>query len=241
MNESSHYFSDQLEGCCQLANANLLNTRRLNRCREVPCVKQAHISADNRVGLTLIELLVTIVIIACLAGIVLVLLSRVRTSAKFVTCRSNQRQIGYAFQMYTNAHDGTFPLRPEGAPVYEKYLARALKGYISGMFPPCPKAPATDREEYPLDYGLNWDRYSTRRSEEQDFLPRTRRVRPENARYVTYLFDEWRVDQQALSYTWHCPQATLGMNNSINVLYPDLHAQPEKGWDRLGWQLGGAP
>lgn len=60
-------------------------------------------------GFTLIELLVVISIIALLISILLPALSNARSTAQELRCQINQRQIGLALQMYTNASNGSFP------------------------------------------------------------------------------------------------------------------------------------
>ena len=59
-------------------------------------------------GLTLIELLVAISITSLLMSILLPALGRTRKQAKSVLCKSNLRQLGFAFSMYTNDNSGSF-------------------------------------------------------------------------------------------------------------------------------------
>jgi prepilin-type N-terminal cleavage/methylation domain-containing protein len=58
---------------------------------------------------TLIELLVVIAIIAILAAILFPVFARARESARRATCLSNLKQLGTAFQMYTQDYDEVYP------------------------------------------------------------------------------------------------------------------------------------
>jgi len=58
---------------------------------------------------TLIELLVVVALIAILSGIILPVFARVREAGRRTTCLSNIRQLGMAFALYTQDHDGAFP------------------------------------------------------------------------------------------------------------------------------------
>jgi prepilin-type N-terminal cleavage/methylation domain-containing protein/prepilin-type processing-associated H-X9-DG protein len=66
-------------------------------------------NASRRRGFTLVELLVVIGIIALLISILLPSLSRAREQGNMIKCLSNIRQLGIAFQGYTNQSKGRFP------------------------------------------------------------------------------------------------------------------------------------
>lgn len=64
---------------------------------------------SSKRAFTLIELLVVIAIIALLLAILMPSLRRARDQARAVTCRSNLKQIGLAFTLYTEDNAGKFP------------------------------------------------------------------------------------------------------------------------------------
>lgn len=61
--------------------------------------------AARRIGFTLMELLITITIIAVLALLVFAVANRLKDSARSVTCSNNLRQIGVAFAAYHSDHN----------------------------------------------------------------------------------------------------------------------------------------
>ena len=60
-------------------------------------------------ALTLVEMLVTIAVIATLAGLLTPALGRARQSARTTACLSNLRQMGIALQAYVNESEGRLP------------------------------------------------------------------------------------------------------------------------------------
>lgn len=72
--------------------------------------KDVRMSARNRnkKGFTLIELLVVIAIIALLLAIVMPSLSKAKEHAKFLICKTNLKQYGYAGMLYLDDNNGRF-------------------------------------------------------------------------------------------------------------------------------------
>jgi len=62
-----------------------------------------------RRGFSLVDILVSIAVMAVLIGILLPSLSRVRESARRVICQSNMKQIGLGITMYAEDHDSLIP------------------------------------------------------------------------------------------------------------------------------------
>lgn len=81
------------------------------------------------ISFTLIELLITITVIALLAGMLLPALQQVRERAKSIECTGNLRQIGQACSMYNNDF-GSFLLGYGSYATTCNYW-RTLAGYLS--------------------------------------------------------------------------------------------------------------
>ncbi|MCX8090365.1 MAG: DUF1559 domain-containing protein [Verrucomicrobiae bacterium] len=67
---------------------------------------------------TLIELLVVIAIIAILAAMILPALATARHKAHGMACMNNSRQLGLAWRLYTDDHNGVLPNNDSGPAAY---------------------------------------------------------------------------------------------------------------------------
>ena len=118
----------------------------------------------NRTGFTLTELLVVIASIAILAAILFPVFARARERARQSSCINNLKQIGVAFELYTDSYDGQLPDRrdlkaslPGGYRPWTSWppsdpragwAALVLKPYISGGGVwTCPSVAGSDLEE----------------------------------------------------------------------------------------------
>ena len=70
----------------------------------MPSHTRTHRSSSHR-GLTIVDVLVTLVVITVLIGLLLPVLGPIRESARRVVCQSNQRQLGVGMLLYANDND----------------------------------------------------------------------------------------------------------------------------------------
>lgn len=151
-----------------------------SHCRWFSPRPQSHSSPSRRgqSGFGLVELLVTIVIIAVLLGLLLPSLSRAREAANQTKCLSNLRQLALAFTAYLNDNKGRFPRPAQNAvqtaedwvyfQSWRDPADGAIAKYVGLPFNPsiyrCPSDdPATHRKftldsltiQYPYSYTVN--------------------------------------------------------------------------------------
>ena len=117
----------------------------------------ADIYRGMRRAFTLVELLVVIAIISVLASMLMPALEQALEQADQITCMSNQKQLGLAFQSYFDDSGGWLPLAREdyGSNRVQWPDTRKVGGYLfdgfTGYEPPrvlvCPSANFAERRE----------------------------------------------------------------------------------------------
>jgi len=107
-------------------------------------------SSHNKSGFTLIELLVVIAIIAILAAMLFPVFARAREQARSISCASNLRQLGTAFNMYISDMGGEYP-KPLGTIQWDD-----PSGEISWMQALTPYTKNTQMLKCPSDNATNY-------------------------------------------------------------------------------------
>ncbi len=87
---------------------------------------------NQKKGFTLIELLVVIAIIAILAAMLLPALAKAKSKATGIHCLNNNKQLGLAWLMYCEDHDGFMPPNQNGG---------GSRGWVNGWITFNPNAP----------------------------------------------------------------------------------------------------
>jgi prepilin-type N-terminal cleavage/methylation domain-containing protein len=62
-------------------------------------------------GFTFLEMIVVLVVLAVLAGMLLPTMTHRKQRSRQISCSNNLKQIGLAFQVFANDHDGRFPMQ----------------------------------------------------------------------------------------------------------------------------------
>lgn len=92
----------------------------------------------RRAGFTLVEMLVVIGIIAVLAAMLFPVFARAREKGRSTRCVANLRQIGMAWQMYADDHDGMPPWAIDCADQYLPQIWSHFPGF-QALIPSMPR------------------------------------------------------------------------------------------------------
>ena len=143
--------SDYMSGTELAIKQNRSKLERMDSLRQntLPVVNAALIKkcAIRSDGFTLVELLITVAIIAILAGLLIPVVKSTIETANASKCLSNLRQLGVILRLYSTEHNGLLPPVYDPSPVALTWLGTLSKDRY---------CPALSLSTYPMYHCPSW-------------------------------------------------------------------------------------